>query len=108
MFINISKNIFLINLILFSLSLYINSQDIYTPEALLDQIIELPGADNLLSNHFSGYLDITSTKHIHYFYIESHRNPVEDSVVFWTNGGPGCSGLLGLFSGKLTLYIIYY
>lgn len=100
MFINISKNIIIITVILF-LSLNVNSQDIYTPEALLDQIIDLPGAENLLSNHFSGYLDITLTKHIHYIYIESHRNPVQDSVIFWTNGGPGCSGLLGLFTGLI-------
>jgi carboxypeptidase C (cathepsin A) len=71
----------------------------YTPAALSDQILSLPGATSpLLSNQFSGYLDISSTKHIHYFYFESERNPATDDIFFWTNGGPGCSGLLGLFT----------
>jgi hypothetical protein len=36
---------------------------------------------------FSGYLDISTTRHIHYIYVESQRNPAKDPVVFWTNGG---------------------
>ena len=31
-------------------------------------------------------------------YFESENSPSEDPVVMWTNGGPGCSGLLGLFT----------
>ena len=37
-------------------------------------------------------------KKIFYWYIESERDPSTDPVVLWTNGGPGCSGLLGLFT----------
>jgi hypothetical protein len=47
---------------------------------------------------FSGYLPVGENKHIFYAYFESENDPVTDPVVLWTNGGPGCSGLLGLFT----------
>ncbi len=69
----------------------------YTPEALADQVTYLPGLTFTPTfNHFSGYLEVAPTRHIHYWYIESMNDPSTDPVVFWTNGGPGCSGLLGL------------
>ena len=61
----------------------------YTSAAQNDQILSLPRATPLRSNQFSGFLDITATKNIHYMYFESENNPNRDSVVFWTNGGPG-------------------
>jgi hypothetical protein len=46
----------------------------YTPEALADQVKNLPGTEGLTLNfnHFSGYLDIPgtsgeNTKHMHYW-----------------------------------------
>ncbi len=67
----------------------------YTPAALSDQVTELPGLTFEPSfNQFSGYLDVAPTRQIHYWYIESMNNPSTDPVVFWTNGGPGCSGLV--------------
>lgn len=72
----------------------------YTPEALADEIKNLPGAESLAFNfrQFSGYLSITGTKNLHYWFVESSRSPSSDPIAFWTNGGPGCSGLLGFLT----------
>jgi hypothetical protein len=67
---------------------------------MLDQVISLPNAPKSLSKMFSGYLNISDTKHIHYIYVESKNNPASDPLVFWTNGGPGMS------STHFTSYII--
>lgn len=71
----------------------------YTEEALKDQIVQdlLPGLSFQLNfRQFSGYFAVSPTRNIHYWYIESSNNPTTDPVIFWTNGGPGCSGLIGL------------
>lgn len=76
----------------------------YTKEALADKIVKLPGADalDITFNQFSGYLSIPgasgNSKNIHYWLVESTKNPAADPVTFWTNGGPGCSGLIGFFT----------
>ena len=72
----------------------------YTNEALQDQVTNLVGLNEpIYFNQFSGYLNLGETKkNIHYWFVESESNPVEDPLVFWTNGGPGCSGLIGFLT----------
>ena len=73
----------------------------YTDEALLDQVIEMPGLTWKPSfNQFSGYLNLEGTqKFIHYWLVEAENVAPESApLVFWTNGGPGCSGLLGFMT----------
>merc|ERR1711945_42924 len=66
-----------------------------TPES--DRIINLPGWDGELpSKQYSGYLDISNTKHYHYWFIECETDPENAPTVLWLNGGPGCSSLDGL------------
>ncbi|EIN12211.1 alpha/beta-hydrolase [Punctularia strigosozonata HHB-11173 SS5] len=47
-------------------------------------------------NVYSGYVDITGAKHLFFVYFESRRDPANDDVVLWLNGGPGGSGTLGM------------
>ena len=49
----------------------------YTIEAQQDEIQHLPGADMMPSKQFSGYLNISSTKFIHYYFIESEKKLLE-------------------------------
>jgi len=72
----------------------------YTPEALKDIVVNLPGAENLniTFNQFSGYLAVNGTKQMHYWLVESMQDPINAPIAFWTNGGPGCSGLLGFLT----------
>jgi len=75
-------------------------ETIYTKEALQDEIISpLPGyKDDTDFRQFSGYLPITSSKNIFYWYVEAVDTPESAPLVFWTNGGPGCSGLFGFLA----------
>jgi carboxypeptidase C (cathepsin A) len=73
----------------------------YTSSAINDQIINMPGLNyDLNFNQFSGYLQLKSnpSKNIHYWLVESENNPETAPLVFWTNGGPGCSGLIGFMT----------
>ncbi|KAH0831837.1 serine carboxypeptidase [Lanmaoa asiatica] len=47
-------------------------------------------------NAYTGYIDIEA-RHIFFYFFESRNDPATDDVIFWTNGGPGCSSSLGLF-----------
>jgi len=71
------------------------------PDAVLkDEITNLPELpEGFLPKMFSGYIQLDEGRRaIFYWFIESESNPVTDPVVMWTNGGPGCSGLDGLFT----------
>uniref|UniRef100_A0A1I8BUJ1 Carboxypeptidase n=1 Tax=Meloidogyne hapla TaxID=6305 RepID=A0A1I8BUJ1_MELHA len=47
--------------------------------------------------HYSGYLQVSKTKFLHYVLTKSQNNPEKAPLVLWLNGGPPCSSLLGLF-----------
>eukprot|EP01084_Bolivina_argentea_P251007 420807_1 len=68
-------------------------------EALSDQVSSLPGLDTDINfSHYSGYVDALNGKQIHYWFFEAQENADTAPLFFWTNGGPGCSGLCGLLT----------
>ena len=46
---------------------------------------------------YSGYLTLQEEPliNVHYLFITSKNKPETDDLVLWSNGGPGCSSLLG-------------
>ncbi|KAF7302832.1 Carboxypeptidase [Mycena kentingensis (nom. inval.)] len=40
---------------------------------------------------------VAEARHLFFYFFESRNDPDTDDVVFWTNGGPGCSSAVGLF-----------
>ncbi len=85
---------------------FVASFSAYTNEALNDQVTSLTGLNYVPNfNQFSGYLNVPDTgKHIHYWFTESEVNPETAPLVFWTNGGPGCSGLIGFLTEQGPFY----
>ncbi|KMZ74408.1 hypothetical protein ZOSMA_12G00960 [Zostera marina] len=82
--------------ILVSLIIFTSITVLGAPEEAL--ITELPGFNGtLLSKHYGGYItvDETTGKKLYYYFVQSERNPAEDPVVLWLNGGPRCSSFYG-------------
>ena len=62
------------------------------------RIVSLPGySKSLPSKMYSGYMNVAKDKYIFYIFVEAEKNPEDAPLLFWTNGGPGCSGLIGFF-----------
>ncbi|MCP9262029.1 Carboxypeptidase [Dirofilaria immitis] len=65
-----------------------------------EEIEELPGTEHLKINfkHYSGYFQVSDIHHLHYWFVESQNDVVNDPLIFWFNGGPGCSSLDGILN----------
>ena len=90
-----------INSLFFTLLCFVSASSFeYTQDAIFDHVTELPGLNWQPGfNQFSGYLNLAGTeKNIHYWLVEAETDPESAPIAFWTNGGPGCSGLIGFMT----------
>ncbi|VDP14290.1 unnamed protein product [Onchocerca flexuosa] len=65
-----------------------------------EEIKKLPGTEHLKINfkHYSGFFQVSNIHHLHYWFVESQNDATKDPLIFWFNGGPGCSSLDGLLN----------
>jgi cathepsin A (carboxypeptidase C) len=85
----------LLCLVLNSFLIQINAEN----NRLNDEIHDLPGLGSKPNfRQYSGYLNASEDRKLHYWFVESQSYPKTDPVILWLNGGPGCSSLEGFFT----------
>lgn len=64
-----------------------------------DRVLSMPGMPPLLSPWYSGHLNVSTFRHLHYVFVESQRNATTDTLIIWFAGGQGFSTMPDLFFG---------
>lgn len=71
-----------------------------------EEVLSLPGWRGAPpTKHWSGFVEVEPGTHLFYYLVESTNAPSTDPLIWWMNGGPGASSLVGLFqeNGPLLL-----
>ena len=66
-----------------------------------DEVFQIPDQENiknLSSKWYSGYLNVTKYKKLHYIFIESLNKPETDPIIIIFNGGPGSASTFLAFT----------
>ena len=59
----------------------------------------MPDFPPLLSKWYSGLYNVSSTRQLHYVFVESQNDPKTDPIIVWFAGGPGGSSMIDLIYG---------
>ena len=85
------------DLLILASAAFILSDTVQGANNKTDRVSALPSVGPLPSRWWSGYLNVSETKSLHYVFVESLSQPSTDPVLIWFNGGPGCSSLSDFF-----------
>jgi len=83
-----------------TISFAMNIQNSNLELPLRNKLADLPGYNGPILTQYTGYITVNPDlgKAYFYWFVESQRDPNTDPLLVWYQGGPGCSGLIGLFT----------
>ncbi|DAZ96040.1 TPA: hypothetical protein N0F65_000035 [Lagenidium giganteum] len=74
------------------------AQDYSANEHVVGDLPYLEEGETIKFNQYAGRLELDRGERMFYWYTESQRDPANDPIVLWLNGGPGCSSMGGFFT----------